>query len=144
MVSALFHSTPKFSRVSTRRPSKIASTMSDASGVGSRLDAISQSESPFLAFARFQSAPEFGSADRDNDFGEPSMKTKLYGVTLLSAATLLLVGCNVNTPAAPAAPGSTTVVPVPVPTPGPQGAPGAPAPEAGPPGAPGAPGAPAP
>ena len=92
----------------------------------------------------FNRRPNLEALTRDNDFGEPSMKTKLYGVTLLSAATLLLVGCNVNTPAGPAAPGSTTVVPVPVPTPGPQGAPGAPAPEAGPPGAPGAPGAPAP
>jgi hypothetical protein len=44
------------------------------------------------------------------------MKTKHIGWVALSAATLLLVGCNQNVPADSKG-DTTTIVPVPVPTP---------------------------
>jgi hypothetical protein len=73
------------------------------------------------------------------------MKTNTFGALVLSAATVLLFGCNQNNPSPGAAtPGPAVVVPVPgptvvvpEPTPGPPGPPG-------PAGAEGAPGAPAP
>ncbi len=64
------------------------------------------------------------------------MKTRSIGVVALSAAALLLIGCNQNVPASsPPAGDTTTIVPVPTPVPGPEGPPGPPGPQ-GPEGAP--------
>jgi len=72
------------------------------------------------------------------------MKTRSIGVVALSAAALLLIGCNQNVPASPPAGDTTTIVPVPVPTPAPDIVPvPVPGPE-GPPGPPGPEGPPAP
>ena len=51
------------------------------------------------------------------------MKNAFLSVTALAGAAFLLIGCNQNTPPAPAE-NTTTVVPVPVPVPGEQGPPG--------------------
>ena len=77
------------------------------------------------------------------------MKTTYLGLVALSAATMLLMGCNQNVPASnPPSGDTTTVVPVPVPTPAPEvvpvpGPPGPPGPQ-GPQGPQGPEGPPAP
>jgi hypothetical protein len=101
-----------------------------------------QTKSPFMRFL-WRERHHTGALSGHNILRE-LMKPTYLSLMALSAATMLLVGCNQNVPASnPPSGDTTTIVPVPVPTPEVVPVPGPPGPP-GPQGPPGPEGPPAP